>query len=87
MGIEPEPVPAKKPAATKRWWWAAAVVLALVGFFVFNNPRSEQPLQANAVSQKQAPEQLSGEEPSSEQTLAQLSSSSSRPRPSSFIII
>ena len=81
MGIEPEPVPAKKPAATKRWWWAAAaVVLALVGFFVFNNPRSERPLQANAVSQKQAPEQLSGEEPSSEQTLAQLSSSQQSPK-------
>ena len=81
MGIEPEPVPAKKPAATKRWWWAAAaVVLALVGFFVFNNPRSEQPLQANAVSQKQAPEQLSGEEPSSEQPLAQLSSSHKSPK-------
>ena len=81
MGIEPEPVSAKKPAATKRWWWAAAaVVLALVGFFVFYNPRSEQPLQANAVSQKQAPEQLSGEEPSSEQTLAQLSSSQQSPK-------
>ena len=79
MGLEPEP--ASKKALISRWWWAAAaVVLALVGFFVFNNPRSEQPLQANAVSQKQAPEQLSGEEPSSEQTLAQLSSSQQSPK-------
>ena len=79
MGLEPEP--ASKKVLISRWWWAAAaVVLALVGFFVFNNPRSEQPLQANAVSQKQAPEQLSGEEPSSEQTLAQLSSSHKSPK-------
>ena len=79
MGLEPEP--ASKKVLISRWWWAAAaVVLALVGFFVFNNPRSEQPLQANAVSQKQAPEQLSGEEPSSEQTLAQLSSSQQSPK-------
>ena len=79
MGLEPEP--ASKKALISRWWWAAAaVVLALVGFFVFNNPRSEQPLQANAVSQKLAPEQLSGEEPSSEQTLAQLSSSQQSPK-------
>ena len=84
MGLEPEP--ASKKAAISRWWWAAAAaVLALVGFFVFYSPRSEQPMQANAVSQKQEPEQPSSEQPSSkqpssEQLLAQLSSSQQSPK-------
>ena len=84
MSLEPEP--ASKKAAISRWWWAAAAaVLALVGFFVFYSPRSEQPMQANAVSQKQEPEQPSSEQPSSkqpssEQLLAQLSSSQQSPK-------
>ena len=37
----------------QRYWAAAAAVLALVGFFVFQNSNdSEQPQQANAVSQQ-----------------------------------
>ena len=65
MGLEPESA-SKKPVISRWWWAAAAAVLALVGFFVFYNPRNEQPLQANAVSQKRVPEQ-----PSSEQSLVQ----------------
>lgn len=43
MGIEPEPVSVKKPAAIKRWYWAAAaVVLALAGFFAFYNQGGDE---------------------------------------------
>ena len=61
MGLEPEPA-SNKPVVSRWWWAAAAAVLALVGFFVFYNPRNEQPLQANAVSQKRVPEQSSSEQ-------------------------
>ena len=80
MGLEPEPA-SKKPAIS-RWRWAvAAVVLALVGFFlIYNSSNSEQPLQANAVSQKQvlekpSSEQLSSKQPSSEQPSSEQQSS------------
>ena len=69
MGLSPEPV--RKPATTKRFYWiAAAAVLALVGFFVFQNINdSEQPQQANAVSQQPTFEQRTSEQIVSEQTV------------------
>ena len=81
MGLEPEPA-SKKPAIS-RWRWAvAAVVLALVGFFlIYNSSDSEQPLQANAVSQKQVPEKPSSEQLSSELPSPELPSSSEQPSP------
>lgn len=81
MGLEPEPA-SKKPAIS-RWRWAvAAVVLVLVGFFlIYNRSDSEQPLQANAVSQKQVSEKPSSEQPSSEQLSPELPSSSEQPSP------
>lgn len=52
MGFEAKPVQ-QKPAPIRRWYWAvAAAVLALVGFFVFQDNNNEQPLQAEATSQK-----------------------------------
>ena len=52
MGFEAKPVQ-QKPAPIRRWYWvAAASVLALVGFFVFQENNNEQPLQAEATSQK-----------------------------------
>lgn len=53
MGFEAKPVQ-QKPAPIRRWYWtaAAAAVLALVGFFVFQKNNNEQPLQAEATSQK-----------------------------------
>ena len=52
MGFEAEPISRK--SVSRRWYWAAAAgVLALVGFFVFPNGNdSEQPLQADVISQK-----------------------------------
>ena len=45
MGIEPESVPAGKPAAVRRWYWAAAAaVLALVGFFAYYHLGNEEPV-------------------------------------------
>ena len=45
MGIEPEPVPVRKPAAIRRWYWtAAAIVLALVGFFAYYSLGDEEPV-------------------------------------------
>ena len=70
MGFSSEPV--RKPTAIRHWkWTAAAVVLALVGFFVFENGNdSEQPQQANAVSQQPISEQ-----PVSEQSVSEPSAS------------
>ena len=53
MGFEAKPVQ-QKPAPIRRWYWtaAAAAVLALVGFFVFQENNNEQPLQAEATTQK-----------------------------------
>lgn len=52
MGFEAKPV-LQKPAPIRRWYWvAAASVLALVGFFVFQEHNNEQPLQAEATTQK-----------------------------------
>lgn len=71
MGLSPEPV--RKPAITKRFYWvAAAAVLALVGFFVFQNINdSEQPRQANAVSQQSVSQQPTSEQRTSEQTVSE----------------
>lgn len=54
MGLGAETIHQK--TTTKRWYWAvAAVVLALVGFFVIQQGHdSEQPQQANAVTQHPA---------------------------------
>lgn len=61
MGIEPEPVSVKKPAAIKRWYWAAAaVVLALAGFFAFYNQGGDEAVaEAGMVSKE--PVELSKE--------------------------
>jgi len=66
MGLSPEPV--RKPTTNKRLYWTvAAAVLALVGFFVFQNGNdSEQPQQANAVSQQPLSEQQLPEKPVSQ---------------------
>ena len=77
MGLSPEPV--RKPT-TKRWYWAtAAAVLALLGLFVFQNINdSEQPQQANAVSQQSVSEQVP-EQPAS-QPLAESSAVEQEPQ-------
>ena len=70
MDIDPVTLE-KKPAVSSRWWAAAAAMLALVGcFVVYEMSDSDQPLQADAVSQQQ-----SSLLPSSEPVLAQQSPS------------
>ena len=79
MGLSLEPV--RKPATTKRLYWAAAAaVLALVGLFVFQNINdSEQPQQANAVSQQSVSEQQEPEQPAP-QPLAESSAVEQEPQ-------
>ena len=71
MGFSSEPV--RKPAATRHLRWAAAAaVLALVGFFVFQNVNdSEQPQQANAVSQQPISEPSVSEQAISESSASE----------------
>jgi outer membrane biosynthesis protein TonB len=75
MGFSAEPV--RKPTAIKRLYWvAAAAILALVGFFVFQNVNdSEQPQQANAISQQPASQRPVSEQSVSEQPISEQPSS------------
>lgn len=69
MDMPFEPKPVSRLTGTAQWWWAAAAaVLLLVGCFViYEMSDSEQPQQADAVSQHQTQQHQTQQQPSSEQ--------------------
>ena len=85
MGIDP--VTLEKKPAVSRWWWAvAAAVLALVGcFVVYEMSDSDQPLQADAVSQQQSSLLPSSEPVQTEQSPSQQQEDVVSPRSMSLI--